>query len=110
MLFLRITPILPNWFVNISSPIFNIPFAIFFGATLLGIAPQTFIAVNTGVTISQLSDALLDSNSAANGNPLLNVNTIVTLFGIAFLALVPVLVKRWTGMDNTDNTTSNKSD
>lgn len=62
----------------------------FFSNTTTGIAPQTFIAVNTGVTISQLSDALLEKT----GNPLLNVNTIITLFGIALLALLPTFLKR----------------
>jgi len=37
MLFLRISPMLPNWFVNISSPIVGVPYFIFFLATLIGI-------------------------------------------------------------------------
>jgi len=36
MLFLRITPLIPNWFVNISSPIVGIPFPYFFFGTLFG--------------------------------------------------------------------------
>ena len=36
MLFLRITPLVPNWFVNISSPIVGIPFSYFFFGTLFG--------------------------------------------------------------------------
>ena len=36
MLFLRITPLIPNWFVNISSPIVGIPFRYFFFGTLFG--------------------------------------------------------------------------
>jgi len=37
MLFLRITPLVPNWFINVSSPIVGIPFFHFFLATLFGI-------------------------------------------------------------------------
>jgi uncharacterized membrane protein YdjX (TVP38/TMEM64 family) len=36
MLFLRITPLLPNWFVNVASPIVGVPLHIFVLATLVG--------------------------------------------------------------------------
>lgn len=36
LLFLRITPLLPNWFVNIASPLVDVPFKYFFLATLIG--------------------------------------------------------------------------
>lgn len=35
-LFLRVTPLLPNWFVNVASPIFSVPFHIFFIGTFFG--------------------------------------------------------------------------
>ena len=37
MLFLRITPLVPNWFINLSSSIVGVPFKHFFFATLFGI-------------------------------------------------------------------------
>ena len=36
ILFLRITPIIPNWFINISSPIFDIPLHLFAIGTFIG--------------------------------------------------------------------------
>jgi uncharacterized membrane protein YdjX (TVP38/TMEM64 family) len=36
MLFLRLTPLVPNWFVNIGSPIVGIPIKNFFLGTLFG--------------------------------------------------------------------------
>jgi len=36
LLFLRITPLVPNWFINISSPILDVSFSQFFLATLIG--------------------------------------------------------------------------
>jgi uncharacterized membrane protein YdjX (TVP38/TMEM64 family) len=88
MLFLRISPMLPNWFINISSPLIHVPFLYFFAATLVGIAPQTAISVNIGNNIFELVD------DDVNGNPLVNKSTILTLFGIALLALIPVYLKR----------------
>ena len=35
-LFLRVTPILPNWLINVSSPIVGVPFLYFSVGTFLG--------------------------------------------------------------------------
>jgi uncharacterized membrane protein YdjX (TVP38/TMEM64 family) len=88
LLFLRISPMLPNWFINICSPLLNIPFSYFLLATLFGIAPQTAISVNIGSKIHDLVD------DEMSGNPLLNMNTVLTLFAIAFMSLIPVLLKK----------------
>lgn len=45
MLFLRITPTLPNTFINMASPIVGIPYGTFLSATILGLIPATFISV-----------------------------------------------------------------
>jgi uncharacterized membrane protein YdjX (TVP38/TMEM64 family) len=36
MLFLRITPFLPNWFINLASPIIGVPLSPFFWGTFFG--------------------------------------------------------------------------
>ncbi|KAK8971362.1 hypothetical protein KSP40_PGU013283 [Platanthera guangdongensis] len=51
MLFLRITPTLPNTFINLASPIVDIPFHIFFFATLFGLIPASFITVRAGLAL-----------------------------------------------------------
>ena len=45
MLFLRVTPTLPNLFINLASPIVDIPFHVFFLATVVGLIPASFITV-----------------------------------------------------------------
>ncbi|XVF11068.1 hypothetical protein REPUB_Repub07fG0237600 [Reevesia pubescens] len=45
MLFLRLTPTLPNTFINVASPIVDVPFYIFFAATFIGIIPAAYITV-----------------------------------------------------------------
>ncbi|XP_042507181.1 uncharacterized membrane protein At4g09580-like isoform X3 [Macadamia integrifolia] len=45
MLFLRITPTLPNTFINLASPVVDIPFNVFFLATLVGLIPASYITV-----------------------------------------------------------------
>jgi len=49
MLFLRITPTLPNTFINMASPIVDIPFHIFFAATLVGLIPASYITVKVNI-------------------------------------------------------------
>lgn len=49
MLFLRITPTLPNTFINMASPIVDIPFHIFFAATLVGLIPASYITVKVSI-------------------------------------------------------------
>ncbi|XVF37214.1 hypothetical protein REPUB_Repub19eG0127400 [Reevesia pubescens] len=49
MLFLRITPTLPNVFINLASPIVDIPFHVFFLATFIGLIPASYIIVKVSV-------------------------------------------------------------
>nr|GMD66477.1 uncharacterized membrane protein At4g09580-like [Ipomoea batatas] len=58
MLFLRVTPTLPNLFINLASPIVDIPFHIFFLATVIGLIPASFITVR-GSSSSAAKDASL---------------------------------------------------
>ncbi|XLU57190.1 hypothetical protein S245_051838, partial [Arachis hypogaea] len=45
MFFLRLTPTLPNTFINFASPIVDVPYHIFFLATVIGLVPTTYITV-----------------------------------------------------------------
>jgi len=87
MLFLRITPFLPNWFINFTSPILSIPLTTFFIATLFGVAPLSFIAVSAGKGLQQLikfQDAL-------------TYDSVILVIAAAILSLVPILVKKYYG-------------
>lgn len=46
LLFLRISPLLPNWFVNLTSPIIGVPFTSFAIATFFGMHKQYFEFTN----------------------------------------------------------------
>ena len=54
LLFLRITPLLPNWFINISSPLLDVPISKFFFATFIGLMPMNVIHVKTGLMLNDL--------------------------------------------------------
>ncbi|KAJ7253001.1 hypothetical protein O6H91_03G041900 [Diphasiastrum complanatum] len=82
MLFLRITPTLPNTFINAASPIVDVPYKTFFLATFFGLIPATFVTVRAGLTLGELK-------SFAN---LYDMKTLTTLFFIGLMSFVPILI------------------
>ncbi len=60
MMFLRITPICPNWVVNISSPIVGVPYLYFFTATLVGLMPLNLVHLRTGLLLNDISQFGVD--------------------------------------------------
>ncbi|ORX86710.1 hypothetical protein K493DRAFT_360077 [Basidiobolus meristosporus CBS 931.73] len=83
LMFLRITPILPNWFINIASPHLDVPIGTFFVATFFGVAPISFLHVQAGVAIQELS--------AGKEISLFNITTILTITIAAALSLLPII-------------------
>ncbi|CAG2104725.1 unnamed protein product [Medioppia subpectinata] len=79
LLFLRLFPMSPNWFLNIASPIIDIPIHLFFISVFIGLMPYNFICVQTGCLISQLNS--LDE--------VLDTSTVLKMIAIAIVALLP---------------------
>lgn len=84
-LFLRITPILPNFFINISSGNLGISFSIFFFGTLFGLIPNAVILARAGVELATLGET--------NGTSGFDLNRALSLLGVGLLALLPILIK-----------------
>ncbi|XP_031286116.1 uncharacterized membrane protein At4g09580-like [Pistacia vera] len=84
MLFLRITPTLPNLFINLASPIVDIPFHIFFSATLIGLIPASYITVRAGIALGDLKSV----------KDLYDFKTLSVLFLIGSVIILPTLLKK----------------
>ncbi|XP_058087756.1 uncharacterized membrane protein At4g09580-like [Magnolia sinica] len=84
MLFLRITPTLPNTFINVASPIVDIPFHVFFLATLVGIIPASYITVRAGLALGDLKSV----------KDLYDFKTLAILFLIGSVSIFPTILKR----------------
>ncbi|KAI4974062.1 hypothetical protein ZWY2020_041843 [Hordeum vulgare] len=71
MLFLRVTPTLPNTFINLASPIVDVPFHTFLLATLIGLIPAAYVTVRVsfqaGIALGELTSLsdLYDTQSVA---------------------------------------------
>uniref|UniRef100_A0A1A8H2Y1 Transmembrane protein 41aa n=1 Tax=Nothobranchius korthausae TaxID=1143690 RepID=A0A1A8H2Y1_9TELE len=85
LLFLRFFPMTPNWFLNMSAPIINIPITFFFCSVFIGLLPYNFICVQTGVMLSEVPS--LDD--------LFSWERLLQLLAIACVALLPsALIRR----------------
>ncbi|XP_051481962.1 transmembrane protein 41A isoform X1 [Apus apus] len=86
LLFLRLFPMTPNWFLNLSAPILNIPLSQFFFSVLIGLTPYNFICVQTGAILSQITS--LDA--------IFSWGTLLKLLAMAVAALIPgALIKKY---------------
>ncbi|XP_072322615.1 transmembrane protein 41B [Scyliorhinus torazame] len=84
IIFLRITPFLPNWFINITSPVINVPLGVFFIGTFLGVAPPSFVAIKAGTTLYQLTTA----------GEAVSWNSVFVLMILAIVSLLPVFFQK----------------
>eukprot|EP00057_Strongylocentrotus_purpuratus_P026858 XP_011681332.1 PREDICTED: transmembrane protein 41B [Strongylocentrotus purpuratus] len=84
IIFLRITPFLPNWFINITSPILEVSLWPFFIGTFLGVAPPSFVAIQAGTTLYQLTHA----------GDALSWTSVIVLAVLAVLSILPAVFKQ----------------
>ncbi|KAL4430831.1 hypothetical protein ABPG75_006087 [Micractinium tetrahymenae] len=84
ILFLRVTPILPNTFINVCSPIVGVPLAPFALGTLLGCLPNNAVAVHAGAHLSELQ-SLKD---------LYSPRLLALGAAVGAVALAPILLQR----------------
>lgn len=89
MMFLRLTPLIPNWFVNLGSPLVGMPYvyfivATFFGTLLsnAGLMPNNFILIQTGLTLKEIDKIGVSPK------------VFVMLLGLGFLALIPTFISK----------------
>lgn len=81
LLFLRLTPVLPNWLINLASPVVSVPLKPFVIATLFGITPQTYLAVRFGVA----------ANTIASNGGQAKLSSVVTIYDTVLIALLGLL-------------------
>ncbi|CAO1377008.1 unnamed protein product [Diamesa serratosioi] len=85
MLFLRMTPFLPNWFINLVAPVIGVPLIPFALGTFFGVAPPSFIAIQMGKTLYKMT-----SSSMA-----FSWSSMALLFVFSMVSLIPVIFKKY---------------
>jgi uncharacterized membrane protein YdjX (TVP38/TMEM64 family) len=91
MLFLRLVPAFPFFLVNLVPAFLGVSLKVFVIATAVGIVPATFIYASVGSSLG----ALLDAGSTPDLGLILEPRFLLPIVGLALLALVPVVYKRW---------------
>lgn len=107
LLFLRLSPLFPFWFVNLAAALAGVGFVTFLWTTAVGIMPATFIFAATGASLDRIVAASAAARAAciAAGQtgcgmhiPLSAVVTpqiFLLLIGLSLVALAPVAAKRF---------------
>ncbi|KDP36506.1 hypothetical protein JCGZ_09332 [Jatropha curcas] len=84
MLFLRLTPTLPNTFINVASPIVDVPYHTFLLGTLIGLIPAAYVTVKAGIALGELQSL----------GDLYDFNSVATLFLIGVVSITPTLMSK----------------
>jgi uncharacterized membrane protein YdjX (TVP38/TMEM64 family) len=90
LLVLRLVPIFPFWLVNLVPALVGVRVATFVFATFLGIIPGSFVYASLG---SGLGSVVEQPDLTVVFAP----RVLLPLIGLALLALIPVVCKRWLG-------------
>lgn len=116
LLFLRLTPLVPFFAVNVAAALFGVRLATFAWCTYLGIVPIAFALAGAGSALDEAVLAqkdMVEACQAAGGGGCADSLTLWHLFtpgvlaalaGLGLLALLPVFLKRfgqfrrWTGV------------
>ncbi|XP_022691330.1 transmembrane protein 41A-A-like isoform X2 [Varroa jacobsoni] len=84
LLFLRLFPITPNWFLNMASPIIGIPIHLFFVSVFIGLMPYNLMCVQAGSLLSEIQST----------SDILTPAVAAKMALLAIAALLPALLKK----------------
>jgi uncharacterized membrane protein YdjX (TVP38/TMEM64 family) len=108
MLFLRLVPAFPFWFVNIAPAVLGVPLKTFVLGTVVGIIPATFAFASAGAGLDSVILAAKNEHAACvarkgaeacplklHASSLLTKELILALVLIGLVALMPVILRKW---------------
>ena len=114
LLFLRLVPAFPFWFVNIAPAVLGVPLKTFVLGTVIGIVPATFAFASAGAGLDSVIMAAKTAHTAcvaakgAEACPFeLHVSSLLTrelmlaLALVGLVALMPIGLKKWKRRSNS---------
>jgi uncharacterized membrane protein YdjX (TVP38/TMEM64 family) len=90
LLALRLVPLFPFWLVNLAAAVAEIRLAVYIPATVLGIAPTTFILSSIGTGVG----SVLARGETPDLSVLFAPGILLPLIGLAVLSLLPAIFRR----------------
>ena len=108
LLFLRLVPAFPFWFVNVAPAVLGVPLKTYVIATFFGIMPATFAFASAGAGLDSIIMAAKAEHArcvAENGaegckftihaSSLVTRELLLALLLLGVVALIPVALRRW---------------
>ncbi|WP_411817511.1 TVP38/TMEM64 family protein [Hyphococcus sp. DH-69] len=92
MFILRLAPVFPFWAVNIAAGLMGVSTRNFIIGTFFGIIPGSFVYASIGAAAGAAFDAGEDISLSG---VLFKPETIIPIVGLIILALIPVIIKRF---------------
>jgi len=93
LLCLRLVPIFPFWLVNLVAGASGMPLPAYLAATFFGMIPGAFVYASLGNGVG----ALIEAGQRPDHYMVFRPAILLPLVGLAALALLPVVYKRWAG-------------
>jgi uncharacterized membrane protein YdjX (TVP38/TMEM64 family) len=91
LLAIRLVPAFPFWLVNLAAALGGMKLLPYAAATLIGIAPASFILASIGAGLH----TVLATGGTPDLSVLFSLPVLGPLVGLALLSLLPVLWRRW---------------
>ena len=88
---LRLVPVFPFWLVNLAAGAVGMRLRVYVLATFFGMAPTSFIYASLGNGLGEVLAQGRNPDFAVLFRP----SVLLPILGLAALALLPVLYKRW---------------
>ena len=108
LLFLRLVPAFPFWFVNIAPAILGVPLKTYVIGTFFGIIPATFAFASAGAGLdsvimaakAEYAQCVTESGAEAckltiHASSLITKELLLALLLLGVVALIPVALRRW---------------
>jgi uncharacterized membrane protein YdjX (TVP38/TMEM64 family) len=90
LLCLRLVPIVPFWLVNLIAGVAGMRLPSYIAATFIGMVPGAIVYASVGNSLGQVMEH-------PDRYMIFRPNILLPIIGLAVLALVPVVYKRWRG-------------
>lgn len=90
LLFLRLVPIFPFWFVNLAPALLGVRFFTFVWTTAVGILPGVFVFTQFGAGIG----SILETGDDFSIESVFTTEIQIALAALAIFVLIPVIVKK----------------
>jgi uncharacterized membrane protein YdjX (TVP38/TMEM64 family) len=106
LLILRLIPIFPFWLVNLVPAFLGVPLRTYVVGTFFGIIPGSIVYASVGSGLG----TLFDQGKTPDLGIIFIPEILFPILGLAILACLPIIYKKWRSRSGPPTSAENKSD